>query len=210
MKLKINGKEFPIFKISEMSFRQFNEIIVKNEVSDIPAYLSIITGMTVEEVMASQVKCSSFPALHAYIFDVDINEAMKLTPNVIEVGGKDYLTKDLSISTFGKSYVLELKAQGKDNAYVKSVYALAVALCEDSDANKISQIFYDLCEMNWLKVLPTAFFLQKRISKGKLKSKILLKMYIWGLKKINLKTLICQKRYAKLEKKLRLSSFVQA
>lgn len=209
MKIKVNGIEKTVLPVSQLTFRQFNSIIIKNEVSDLKSYLPLFLGIPKDDFLESKMDCASIPMLHSFVFDVDIERCIKEKRETLTYLGEIYYVKDLDIDTFGKSYLFELKKQGDHDPNELSVYLLSLALCKSNDASDVEIIFEDLKNTNWMDITPQGFFLLKNISKRNLISKRLLAVYIWGLKKINLKTAFSLRKYLKSQKKLSQGSCVR-
>jgi hypothetical protein len=199
MKVTINNETRQVIPLSQLTFREFNRIIVKHEVTDIIGYLSLFFDLTKEKMMDARVSQISLTALHASLFDVDIVAAIKTKLLTVECLGQFYSTDSLAIDTFGKSYFFELKKQGEATNYELAMYALALALSLKNE--DVDVIYDDLCAQTWTKVLPQAFFLLRRSRKQKLTSRLSLIGFTWGLRKIAFKIRYFQAKYRKLEKR---------
>ena len=51
--IKINGKKYEIKSLSELSFSEFNKVIVDNELIDLPNYLSLFCEIDRDVLMTS-------------------------------------------------------------------------------------------------------------------------------------------------------------
>lgn len=198
MKVTINNETREVFRISELTFKDFNRIILKNEVTDLPSYLALFFDLPKEQVMDAKFSGSA-AILYASIFDCDIVGEVKTHRETVDVLGKTYSTKDLQIDTFGKSYFFELKRQGNSNQHELAMYALALAL---SNSKLDADVIYDdLCAQNWRNVLPQAFFLHRVMVKNNVLSRASLISSIWALRKIAFQTLYYRTKYRGLEKR---------
>lgn len=188
MQIKLNNKIYTIKPVSQLTFTEFNNIIVKGKVSTLPEYLAMHTGLYVKQVMQSEIKAASVPYVHQCIFDIDVEKELKTEKNTVKYNGIVYETGYLSLSTFGESYLFDLHLQEyikkKLNEHELYLYTLAIAI----DSENYESIYNGLCEMNWTKVLPQAFFLAKKFRKKKPILIGLLKTSIWALRKTSLKT----------------------
>lgn len=204
--LKINGKTRNITPISKLSFKQFNKIIVEGEVTDLKEYLSIYLDMDLVDLMNSEIKTDSMPALHQSIFDINYEEAIKNPPKTFTYLDQIHIVDELRLSTFGKNYFFDLyhglHGQKKINTYQLCLYALAVAISKNNDMNEVEKVYQDLSLKNWRLVLPTAFFLLKRFVKKKRGSMILLIGFTMELKKITWLNTSSLRRLKRLEKNM--------
>ena len=171
-KIKLNNKPFDIPSVSELSFKQFNEIIVKGDVTDLKEYISLFTNIDMATLMASDFSGASLPALSQSIFDVEVDKVMNDEKETVTIEGKTIAISSLSHATFGKNYYFDLyhglKKHDKINMFELCLYALAIALTPDAGSMKdIGEKYKQFEETNWMKVLPQGFFLARRYSQTK-------------------------------------------
>lgn len=211
--IKIDGKEFQIKKLSELSFWEFNEIIIKKECIDLPQYLAAQCDISVKRLLNSKLTTASMPALFQEVFNVVVDDVIKDKKETVEIQGAVRAMSNVEINTFGKSYLFELKRIKHEekaiNLYELSVYALAIGLSGEGDGSDVEVIFNDLLKQNWMKVLPQAFFLHKTTKASRIGRVLLSMIYIGGLKAIRLKMAYYLKKLRKSEKKLRSKNYVQ-
>lgn len=204
-KIKINGKAKYIPSISELTFRQFNDIIVKGNALELKEYLSLFLDLPVEQIMKSTIICASIPALHQKIYNLNIEEVLKDTKSTIEYNGEIYTMSELEIDTFGKAYMFELmrlkQEEGKINQYELCLYAMALSLSKHPKYDDVDEIFKSLYDHKWTSVISQSFFLAKRINKKRIQRLLLSTTCIWELRAIRLKMAYYQKKLKKLERK---------
>jgi hypothetical protein len=164
--IKINGKEHLVKALSELTFSEFNTMIAEREMLDLPSYLSMFCGISEEELNASEYSGISLTSLYQQIFNVDIAAVVKDEKETISYGGKIRAMSDVSINTFGKSYLAELKRQllseGKINNYEYNLYILACGLSVSPGGDDVDYLYEELKGLNWMKVIPQSFFLLRR------------------------------------------------
>jgi len=187
MKLNINGKRHSVKSLSELTFKEFNKVLVKAKVGGLDEYLSVFLDIDKNELLGSKIKSYTLDSIHKFIFDIDVTAHIKTIPKAIMWKEKAYMVADLSLDTFGKAYYYDLyfqryKAQ-QLNEYQLGLYALAVALTDSLD-EKIEITYAQMEEEKWTKFLPTSFFLLKKYRKPKRFSIMLLIRYTWGLRLI--------------------------
>jgi hypothetical protein len=202
MRLTINKKPYDIKPISELTFDEYNLIVIQSKAVDLPEYLSIMTGITPDELMNAQLKGASIPALYQQLINItDHNSVIKSNKKVIEFDGKIHLIEALQYVTFGQSYMFEVVNQNKKlNDFQKSVYALAISLTDSLDMGKITETYKSLCKMNWMAILPQAFFLRKKHITRRLAYIRLWLNCTFRLKSLRRKILTSRKKYQRLEK----------
>ena len=191
MNLKINGKKHNVKPISQLSFEEYNRIVIQGKVATLPEYIALITDYPVEDVMQSEIEASSTPYIHQMIFDCDVQKELKEKRETVKVRDETYLTNELTLKSFGKSYYFDLYLQKhvekKINEYELAMYALAIAI-SDELSDKVEQVYQDLANQNWRKVLPQAFFLAVKSRRLRPISIKLLKASMQELKKTHSKT----------------------
>lgn len=203
IKLKINGTNYEINPVSSLSFKDFNKIIVKGNVTDLKEYIAVTTDIPIDDLMSAKVEGVNFPALHQMIFDVDIEKTIKDPKKTLSFRGQTVLTDSLEMETFGKVYYYDLYLQKfgdkKINHYELMLYALAIALTEKLDSS-IEGIYDELAEKNWRQVLPQGFFLNKRLAKKNRRLTRLLASFTHQLRSQNLRTLDCRRKLIAMER----------
>ena len=166
IKIKLNNHPFEIQSISELTFSNFNRIMIKAKVSQLAEYLSLFSSLDVGELMESEFKGASIPTLYASIFDCDIKAILKTKFETFKYEGETVILKDIKISTYGRQYFFSLYYEqykaDKINIYELSLFCLAICLSSDQDGEDISKIYKELSLMNWRDVLPHSFFLLKK------------------------------------------------
>jgi len=191
MKLIINGKSTDLTPVSKLTGHQFVEIMVKANVTDLKEYIALFANMSMKKLMSANVKTFSLKGLHASIFNIDIEKAIKNPPETLKYGKDIHIVDKMALDTFGKKYMFELYYDEfklkKMDMYTLSVYCMACAICPEHDTEKIEKIFSELMDKKWTEVIPAAFFLTKRSWKGKRNSTLTWIIFMWGLKVQKLK-----------------------
>lgn len=186
MRLIINGEKVSVTPVSQLTGHQFVEIMVKADVTDLKEYIALFADMSIGTLMDSKLETTSLEGLHASVFDINIEKAIKNPPNTVGYDGDIHIVNKMALDTFGKRYMFELyydKFKLKEiDLYSLSVYCMACAICPAYDTEKIHKTFAELMEMKWTEVIPSAFFLTKRSWKGKKNSTLMWIIFIWGLK----------------------------
>ena len=161
-KLTINGKKEYVKKVSELTFKEFNEVMVKREVVDLKEYIAAFTGLKVGELMNARLKSRGLPEVHASLFDTNIEEVLRDKKETVTFRDKVYSVDSLELDTFGKHYLFELKAamveSGDINQYDLCLWALSLALSKEEGYGDAEKILEELQGYDWRKVLPQAFF----------------------------------------------------
>ncbi len=191
MKLIINGKATDLTPVSKLTGKQFIEIMIKANVTDLKEYIALFANMSMKNLMSSNVKTFSLKGLHASIFNIDIEKAIKNPPETLKYEEEYHIIKEMALDTFGKRYMFELYYDQfklkKMDIYTLSVYCMACAICPEHNTEKIEKIFSELMDRKWTEVIPASFFLTKRSWKGKRNSMITWTIFMWGLKVQKLK-----------------------
>lgn len=169
IKLTINGKRAIIPQLSELSVKDFCEIVEKNINVDAISYINAITG---QDIMSSQAEFNvDLDKIDGLLLDVDIDFSKLPVPNLIQIGEDNFLIKELDDKTFGKRYTFNMyksaMQQGKTSITQLCVYALALMMSKTDNAKEINDYYEKLIEMNWTKVLPAGFFLSKQLTRTK-------------------------------------------
>ena len=205
IKIKLDGTKYEIPSVSELSFKDFEHKVFKDNVMKLPEYLSIFTGFGVEQLMSSEFSGLSVPSLHQMIFDVDIEKELRVGFETITFRGKVYEIKDLLINDFGKHYFFGLHFENyrakKISFYQLSIYSIAVALSTEKDLKQVQEIYEELIEMNWREILPQGFFLLKKYLKKKEGSIKVWIHFMKILKRIRFQNKSEMKRLKLMEKK---------
>lgn len=192
MNIAINKTKYEIPVTSDLTCSQFNKIFIINKVTSLDHYLSLFTDIEQEKILESKISSYTVSALHAFIFDVDIEETIKNKKNTFKYEGDIYKAKDLELDTFGKEYYYDLYLQrckaGKINEFQLSLYALAIAITPSLD-DTIEKIYNKLLTYSWIKVAPVSFFLLKKYKNKKKHLTTELKTFTRVLKVVKLKML---------------------
>ncbi len=203
--IKINGEKQEVKRLSDLTFFEFNEVIIKKQFIELPQYLASQCNISVKQMLESEVTGISLPSLYATLFNVNIDEVVKDKKETILFRGEHRAMSSVSINSFGKSYNYELRRQviedAGGNAYELSIHGLSIALSDSPEASDAKEIYKDLCGMNWMKVLPQAFFLVNRTKLSRIKKLLFSMIYIGELKMIRLKMAYYLKGLRKSEKK---------
>lgn len=175
VKLKIDNKLYEIPSLSELSFNEFNKLIVKAEAFKLEEYLSVYTGIPLNELMKSKVTGYNLTVVHNSIYNVNVNEVIKTKKEVLDTHRREnryILTSDLSLEKFGDMWHYDLKRSMHDmkqiNTFELCMYAIAIATVNEGD--DYEAYYNELGKLNWMKVLPHGFFLSKKIESGLLNS----------------------------------------
>lgn len=202
VKLKLNGKKYSVKSVSELTFNEYNRVIIKAKALDLPEYLAVMTGILPEKIMNAKLDGASLPAIYNTLLDVqDHNAVVKTKKHTVEFRGEIISMDSIELDTVGKSYLFSTVCSSKKlNDFEKSVYALAVGLADKLDMEEVRGIYQELIQINWRNVLPQGFFLLKKQTKGRLESLVLSLNCTVRLKKIQRKTQIYLKRLRKSER----------
>ena len=204
--LKINGEKHEIPAISELTFKQFNDTVVKSKVTKLQEYLSIFTSMSVEELMSSKIKSVSITSLYHHIFNVSVKEEINRKYESFTHNGNTFEMKEMSIDLFGEHYLFSLifnQYKNKSlNVYELGLYALAISLSNTQEMQEIEEIYMDLQNKNWRDVLPHGFFLLKKLCKKNKGLRRLLIICILELSVIHWRIKYQAKKLKHMEKKL--------
>lgn len=208
IKIKLKGTKYKIPSTSELSFEEFDKVIVGGNITKVPEYLSVYTDMSVTELMNCEISANSVTFIHQIIFDVDIDRELKTELKTIKFKDSVFTLDELKINNFGKHYIFGLYHESykskKISFYQLAVYSLAVALSKSEEANQkeIQEIYEDLKVMNWREVLPQGFFLLKNILRKKEGSLKTLIHYTKILRRTKIQRESELKRLKRLEKNL--------
>jgi hypothetical protein len=204
MTITINKKAYEIKAISELTFEEFNKIVVLGSATDLKEYLALFCDIPLEELLASELKGASIPALHKMIFNVDIESVLKDKKHSLQWNDKTLLMSDISMKTLGNSYMFEIYRQAyeakKINQYELCIYALAIALTNTQDMSVINKACARLKQSNWMKVLPQGFFLVKNSSLRRINLMKISMLCTWGLRLTTWKWRTSRIKYSKLER----------
>ncbi len=72
--LKVNKRIFSVPSLSELTFKDFNRVMIEGKAKDLPSYLSIYTDIGLDLLMNSKIDSLSLTGLHERIYNVDINQ----------------------------------------------------------------------------------------------------------------------------------------
>lgn len=190
MKIKINDTKYFIPPISSLNFNEFNDIIIKNEITNLKEYISLLVDIPIDELMSAKISEGSSELLHNTLFDVQIDKAIKDVRSTIVYEDNVFIVNDMSLDTFGKVYLFDLiysKYASKEiNIYELSIKTLSLFMANSHDMEEVDRISLYLSRQNWLKILPTAFFLTKKLLKKKKGLRIILIQCMLELKRIRL------------------------
>jgi len=197
MRIKINGNSFDIKSISNLSFNEFNKILIEGKVASLDEYLALFTEIPIDQLLKSKIKGVTIEAVHKFIFNIDIEKQLKEHKDTVTHRDMVYLVEKLELETFGKAYYYDLYFQrykaNQINHYQLCMYALAIALSPTLDDN-IEQIYNELSLEKWTEFLPVAFFLAKKYRKPRTDSIKLLIACTLGLKMIKWRTYLLKKK----------------
>ncbi len=128
--IEIEKKRYKVPPCSKLTFEQFNDIMIRGHACDLPGYLSIFTGETLERLRKAKLKPSkggTLRHLHACLFDIDIVATVKETREYLCFEGKYISVKGISIWQFYQSYFFDLFAQREEEGIITK-YQLADVL----------------------------------------------------------------------------------
>lgn len=205
MILNINNKKYNVKPLSKLSFQEFSKMMVEKEVFDLKEYISCFIEIPIADLMSAEIKTVSMPALHASLFDIDIESTIKKHPETLIFNGEYYITENITLVSFGQNYIFDLYFQQfkskKINEYELYLYALACALSKDYSTTGAQKIYDELSELNWREVLPVAFFLAKKLLKTKGNSIRSYLIYTTGLKRMKRLSMYRMTNYNHIVKK---------
>lgn len=214
IEIKIDGKKHLIKRLSDLTFREFNDIIIKGEAYDLTKYLAYFCDLPIEKMLTSSIKCKSITSLYAQLFNVEIDKVITDEKKTVEFRNEVRAMSDISVDTYGKSYIYEMASitntEGLINRYELSMKGLAIGLSKKGDASDFDEIYDELIHCNWMRVLPQAFFLTKHIGNSRIKRRLSSMSYILELKMIRLRMAFYLKRLKKWEKKFSMNNYVNA
>ncbi len=216
MKIKIDGKPYKIKKLSELSFTEFNNIMIKGQCNDLKSYLSLFIDMPMKEFLNAKLKGVSLTSLAERVFDCDEAAVIEDKRNTVKLRGDILIVGEAGLWSVGQSYLFELNLfnykDGKINEYELAIWALAIALLKDdeiSDMTKAQDNYNDLISQTWVSVLPQAFFFLKRTVKAKISSPRLSTRFMQGLRKTNFLTRISKRLLIEQEQNRQSSYFAK-
>jgi len=191
-------------KLSELTFDQFDRIMIQGKVSDLKEYISVFIDMDMDVLMNAKFSGASLPALQVKLFNVNIEDTIKDKKDTVMFKEKIQTVEGLSHNTFGKDYHFDLYnglyKREKISFYTLCVYSLAIALSKTMEGKEIEENFQSLSKQKWTEVLPQGFFLAKRFCGGKVNSIRLWVICTLVSKGINLMTKISRKKLAMSER----------
>lgn len=203
IELVLNKKKIQVKRLSDLTVREFNTIMAKDEAVTFPEYLSYFCETDKDNLMAAEYVGKSLTSAHAQIFNVEVWEVIKDKKHTIDFDGSIRSMSDVSIDTFGKNYMIDLKRKTLGevmNQYEFSVYVLACGLSSDPNGADVGEIYSGLMDMKWTNVLPQAFFLNKNIQRGRLKKIVFYLNYTLPLRRISLRIIFYLRKLRKLER----------
>ncbi len=166
--LKVNKRIFSVPSLSELTFKDFNRVMIEGKANDLPSYLSIYTDIGLDLLMNSDIDSLSLTGLHERIYNVDINQEIRRKREAFKYEGRYILVKSLSFRQFFHSYFFDLccgrhKTGGITDMQL-CVFCLAIALQpeEGPDMAKVEDTYSKLEKMDWRVVLPIGFFLFRK------------------------------------------------
>lgn len=190
MKIKVNNKSHEIPAMSKLSFETFNKVIFVNEIFELKEYIAVFADMPIDELMNAEIKTFSMPALHALLFDIDVEKTIKTAPDTFYFDNDTHLLQQMTLSTFGQNYIFDLYYgkynEYKINFYQLCVYALSCYLTKDYSTSEVQKTYDILKLQDWRIMLPVAFFLARKFLRKKKGFLRLWILYTAELKKIRL------------------------
>jgi len=165
IELKINKRRELIPAANELTVNQYSRFM-RLENQDIINYLSI--ALNVNYKTAFNLKVKNLDKLLARIGTIE--DYSKISPKKYIL---DYDVK--KISTVGQRFVIEESGKNYEDEELLC-FVLAVALIGEPDINKIEDLKKKLMSMPYIEVLPTAFFLRKKLMIGGKYGKSLLRI----------------------------------
>lgn len=168
--IKLNGVKHYIPQLSELSFREFDRVIIQEEVTELKQYIALFADTSLEDLMKSELTGANLPSLHNHIFNLDVEQVIKDKKETVLINGETRSMSSLSHSTFGTNYNFDLYLgsykRKKITFYSLCLYALAISV-SGNDMEEIGKTYEELSKQKWTKVLPQGFFLAKKFSTSK-------------------------------------------
>ena len=174
-RIRINNNPYNIPSVSELTFKQFNLLIIKGKVTDLKEYIALFIDMDMDKLMRSEFTGASMSTLHQMIFNVEVEKVMNDEKKTVQFDNETIAVSSLSHKTYGKDYYFDwyhgLKRRDKINMFELCMYALAIALTpEDGSMEDIAKNYTTLEGRKWTEVLPQGFFLAKKFSGSRKRS----------------------------------------
>ena len=191
MDLRINGDKHIVPTVRELTASQFIDVIIDREIAGLKEYLSVFSNIPVDEFNNAEIKTASLPALHANIFNADVEAIIRQKPNRVEHRGISIAISHVEINTYGSRYYADRKRHSVDMNNTRGyldycLYILALGLTKEVDPVETEKIYNELLQRSWVDVVPAAFFLAIRYSKMSLTSRAQYLVCILELKRVSL------------------------
>ena len=176
-----NNKTIKVPTFDELTVKQLINVtkkqVEKEKKKDpftIVDYISTVTGKPYKDVYLTKIQGP----------DV-IMQAIGSAKNIEKEKPKKELViddnlinvKELSIDTFGQRTMIELNGQSM-NTFELYCFILAVGIVEEDNINQVNKLKDNLMNMNYLDILPSAFFLLKNSKIGKKRGRGFLKRFL--------------------------------
>ena len=171
--IKIDNIKYHIKKISELSVKEYSLIIQSNMNYDILSYLEVFTN---QKIKSKEVKSNiNLADLQSLIFDLSVDYRKIEKPNIFIYKSNQFLTDELLCNTYQTHYIFDVYRNMYNTQKISIIefltYSVAIMLerkiyyKNDFNTDKINEIYENLLNYEWTKILPLGFFLQKKLRK---------------------------------------------
>lgn len=161
--LKINGEKYKVPSYDELTVKQLlsvkkavNEKEEKEQLFTIIDYISIFTG--IEYKIISKTKFKDLDHIIRFIGEERDYTKMNPKKKLILSNQQVINISDCKIETFGQRIMIELNTKG---LYFEDAicFILATSIVKDTEGKEVNRLREQFLDMNYLEILPTAFFL---------------------------------------------------
>lgn len=212
--INIGGRDVSVPAISELSFNDFNKIILRANCCDLEGYLSLYCDIPLSELRQKGLaSVDSLRGLHRRIFDLDPAAVLKKGKTVLFYGGEAVSLTDLDYVQFYQGYFYEMVMQRAESGDIGRpemyLYCLAIALSRPGgpDMDGVEEIYGVLSGMPWKDVLPQGFFLQRKWRLPSTGMRCTSKTFMLGLRAVGLSIRLQSRWLGKRERRLLYRSF---
>jgi hypothetical protein len=166
IKIKLNGKITEIKQADELTVNEYIELS-KKKYHGLIAYLSTVLKIDEEKLFKSKVKNNFL--VQSKIGNVKDFEKLPPKKKLI-ISGEKHFINQLEVAELGQRFLIEEVLQAQKMEEIELMcFVLAVRICNKMDLNKVNEMKTKLMNEPYIKVLPTAFFLLRRLLLGKRK-----------------------------------------
>ena len=167
--LKINGKKHLVPTISELSTRQYIDLVNKGDYNLID-YLAIALGMSPKLTAKLKIKNPAF--LESQLYPTFPDYSKFKAKNFFVVNGRRY---NLS-QNFTLGQVFEIEENGKN---LKDFEMMVFVLAVNADQDNYNKLLSEIYKKKACEVLPDAFFLLKNLRIGRYSKMIYTILRAW-------------------------------